>query len=136
MRLIALAIVAAIAGHSSALAQDDIARELERKARAGEQDRGYCAQASADLVKLTRPQAAEQLNRLLARPDQQGAGLVFVMSDLPDGALACAYLAFRPVTTRDGKRCRPASTFICVVGQDCRATLYDAICEVRPGVWD
>lgn len=125
-----------MAGHSSAAAQDDIARELERKARAGEQDAGYCARASVDLVKLTRPQAAEQLNRLLARPDQQGAGLVFVMSDLPNGASACAYLAFRPASTRDGKRCRPAATFICVTGQDCRAKLDEVICEIRPGVWD
>ena len=116
--------------------QEEIAREIERKARAGQPDAGFCASAGADLVKLTRQQAAEQLNRLLARPDQQPASIVFVMSDLPNGASACAYLAFRPVTTRDGKRCRPAETFLCIAGQDCRAKLDDAICEVRPGVWD
>ena len=119
-----------------AAAQEDIARELERRARAGEQDSGYCARAGADLVKLTRRQAAEQLNRLLARPDRQAASIVFVMSDLPNGGAACAYIAFRPVTPRDGKKCRPADTFACVAGRDCRAKLDDAICEIRPGVWD
>jgi hypothetical protein len=116
--------------------QEEIAREIERKARAGEQDAGFCARVGADLVKLTRQLAAEQLNRLLARPDQQPASIVFVMSDLPNGGSACAYLAFRPVTTRSGKRCRPADSFLCIVGQDCRAQLDGAICQVRPGVWD
>jgi hypothetical protein len=118
-----------------AAAQDDIARELERKARAGEQDEGFCARTSGDLVRLTRPQAAEQLNRLLARPDQNTASLVFIMADVPGGA-ACAYLTFQPATTRDGRKCRPTHVFVCITGQDCRAKLDDAICEVRPGVWD
>ena len=136
MRFIAIALAAATAVVAPAAAQENIAREIERRARAGEQEGGYCARAGADLVKLTRQQAAEQLNRLLARPDQQAASIVFVMSDLPNGGAACAYIAFRPVTTRDGKKCRPADTFACVAGQDCRAKLDDAICEVRPGVWD
>jgi hypothetical protein len=135
MRLACLLFAGLLGAAASAVAQEDVARELERKARVGEQDGGFCARAGADLVRLTRPQAAEQLNRLLARPDQQRASLVFIMADVPQGA-ACAYLAFQPVTTRDGKKCRPTQTFVCITGQDCRAKLDDAICEIRPGVWD
>ena len=113
-----------------------IAREIERKGRAAEQDAGFCVRASADLVRLTREQAAIQLSRLLTRPDQQSASLVYVIADLPSGALACAYLAFRPAGLRDGKKCRPANSFVCIAGQDCLAKLGDAICEVKPGVWD
>lgn len=136
MRFVSLALATLLVGTAPAAAQDAIAREIERKARAGEQDAGFCARASADLVRLTRVQAAEHLNRLLARPDQQSASIVFVMADLPGGASACAYLAFLPVTTRDGKRCRPSSSYVCIVGRDCRAKLDDSICEVRPGLWD
>jgi hypothetical protein len=132
--LAALALSFAVAAPASA--QEEIAREIERKGRAGEQDGGYCTRASADLVKLTQQQAAQQLNRLLARPDRQRASIVFVMSDLPNGGSACAYFLFHPVSMRDGKRCRPTETFLCIVGRDCRSKLDDAICEVRPGVWD
>jgi hypothetical protein len=135
MRFLA-ALALSFAAAAPASAQEEIARELERKGRAGEQDGGYCTRASVDLVKLTQEQAAQQLNRLLARPDRQSASIVFVMSDLPNGGSACAYFLFRPVTMRDGKRCRPTETFICIVGRDCRSKLDDAICEVRPGVWD
>jgi hypothetical protein len=124
-----------VAAGSAAAQEPEAAGEIERKARAGEQDEGFCARAGANLVRLTRPQAAEQLNRLLARPDQERASLVFVMADLPSGP-ACAYLAFQPATTRDGKKCRPTHVFVCITGRECRAKLDDAICEVRPGVWD
>jgi len=136
MRFISIAAASFFAGLGPAAAQEEITRELERKARAGEQDRGFCARVSPDLVRLTRQQAAEQLNRLLARPGQQSASIVFIMADLPNGGTACAYLAFAPVTTRDGKKCRSAQTFVCITGQDCRAKLDDAICEVKPGLWD
>lgn len=136
MRFVAAVFALSLAVAAPAFAQEEIAREIERKGRAGEQDGGFCARASADLVKLTQQQAAQQLNRLLARPDRQRATIVFVMSDLPNGGSACAYFLFHPVTMRDGKRCRPTETFLCIVGQDCRSKLDDAICEVRPGVWD
>jgi hypothetical protein len=136
MRLILFALLGVLGLLAPATAQDDVAREIERKARAGEQDDGFCARSSTNLVRLTRAQAAEVLNRLLARPDQARARLVFIMADLPSGAPACAYLHFDPVTTRDGKKCRPAQTYVCITGQDCRAKLDDAICEVRPGTWD
>jgi hypothetical protein len=136
MRFISFALAALFAASTPVAAQDQIAREIERKARTGEPDGGFCARASADLVRLTREQAAEHLNRELARPDQQSASIVFVMADLPGGASACAYLAFRPVTMRGGKKCRPSESFLCIAGRDCRAKLDDAICEVRPGVWD
>jgi hypothetical protein len=135
MRFIA-ALALSFAVVAPAFAQEEIARELERKGRAAEQDGGFCARASADLVKMNQQQTAEQLNRLLARPDRQRATMVFVLSDLPNGATACAYFVFHPVTMRDGKRCRPTETFLCIPNQDCRSKLDDAICEVRPGVWD
>jgi hypothetical protein len=138
MRAIASAILVAaatVAGIAPASAQQDIARELERKARAGEQDGGYCARAGRGLAKLTREQLAERLHVLLARPDQARASLVFVVTDRPDGEPACTYFAFEPVTTRDGKKCRPAHVFVCIAGQDCRADFDHAICELRPGKW-
>lgn len=136
MRFILFVLLALLSVAGPAPAQDDVARELERKARAGEQDGGFCARAGAELVRLTRTQAAEVLNRLLARPDQARAALVYIIADLPNGTPACAYLHFDPVTTRDGKKCRPVQTYVCITGQDCRAKLDDAICEVRPGTWD
>ena len=132
-------LLAAAAGAAPAWAQQQeaaIARELERKARAGEQDAGYCARIGRNLVRLTREQAAAHLNRLLARPDQQSASLVYVIADLPSGAPACAYLAFQPVGMRGGRKCRPSDLFVCIAGEDCRAKLDEAICEVKPGLWD
>jgi hypothetical protein len=141
MRIIGVLVLtaASVLAVAPTLAQGDersVAREIERKARAGEADAGYCLRASANLVRLTREQAATHLNRLLARPDQATASLVYVVADLPNGAQACAYLAFQPVGSRDGKKCRPVQTFVCIAGQDCRAKLDDAICEVKPGLWD
>lgn len=135
MRALAFALLAVLAGTSSASAQQDVARELERKARAGEADGGYCARVGRGLVKLTREQLAERLHRLLARPDQDRASLVFVVTDRPEGEPACTYFGFEPVTTRDGKKCRPARVFVCVTGQDCRYDFGHAICEHRPGKW-
>lgn len=134
MRAIALAIAVVLTCATGASAQQDVARELERKARAGEQDGGYCARAGRGLPKLTREQLAERLHVLLARPDQNRAALVFVASDRGDEP-ACAYFAFEPATTRDGKKCRPAHVFVCIAGQDCRANFDYAICELRPGKW-
>jgi hypothetical protein len=134
MRAFALAIAAVMTCAAGASAQQDIARELERKARAGEQDGGYCARAGRGLAKLTREQLAERLHVLLARPDQDRAALVFVASDRGEEP-ACAYFAFEPATTRDGKKCRPAQVFVCTAGQDCRANFDHAICELRPGKW-
>lgn len=134
MRVVSLAALALLASAAAASAQQGVARELERKARAGEQDGGYCASAGRGLVKLTREQLAERLHVLLARPDQDRASLVFVASDRGEEP-ACAYFAFEPATTRDGKKCRPARVFVCIAGQDCRANFDHAICEVRPGRW-
>lgn len=135
MRSIALAIAAAIAFNEPAAAQVDVRRELERKARAGEPDGGYCARVGRGLVKLTREQLAERLHTLLARPDQDRAALVFVASDRPEGEPACAYFAFEPATMREGKKCRPAHVFVCIAGRDCRFDFDHAICELRPGKW-
>lgn len=135
MRLIAFAVAALLAAVAPASAQQDITRELERKARAGEQDGGYCGRVSARLVKFTREQLAERLHTLLARPDQNRASLVFVVTDRPDGEPACTLFAFEPATTRDGRKCRPARVFVCIAGRDCRADFDHAICELRPGKW-
>ena len=135
MRFIA-ALALSFAVAMPAAAQEEIARELERKGRAAEPDGGFCARASADLAKLTQQQTAEQINRLLGRPDRQRATMALVLSDLPNGGTACAYFVFHPVTLRDAKRCRPTETFLCIPNGDCSSKLDDSICEVRPGVWD
>ncbi len=135
MRILAIAIVALFAAAGPAAAQQDIAREIERKGRAGEQDGGFCGRAMPRLAKFTRDQLAERLHTLLARPDQNRASLVFVVTDRPDGEPACTYFAFEPVTTRDGKKRRPARVFVCIAGRDCRSDFDHAICEQRPGKW-
>ena len=135
MRILATAVLAFVAAAAPASAQQNVARELERKARAGEQDGGYCGRVSRTLVKYTREQLAERLHTLLARPDRERASLVFVVTDRPDGEPACTLFAFEPVTTRDGKKCRPAHVFVCIAGRDCRSDFEHAICEVRPGKW-
>lgn len=134
MLRIAVALVAILSAAAPAVAQEPVARELERKARASEADGGYCARAGRSLVRMTREQLAERLHVLLARPDQDRASLVFVASDRGEEP-ACAYFAFEPATMRDGKKCRPARVFVCIAGRDCRANFDHAICEVRPGKW-
>jgi hypothetical protein len=133
------ALAAALAG-APAIAQDStlagLARELERKARAGERDNGFCAGAARRLERLDRAAAAQRLNRLLSRNDAAPASLLFVVADAPSGEPVCALLAFQPVAMRQGQKCRAAQAFACDSGQVCRARLDDEICEQKPGQWD
>lgn len=117
-------------------ARNAVARELERKARAGEQDNGFCLREAPKLERLDRPAAGARLNQLLSRSDSEGASLLFVVSDAPSGEPVCALLTFRAAAMRDGKKCRPSLVFACIPGRDCRAKTDDQICEMKPGQWD
>ena len=115
MRIIgalALALSALLAWSGPAAAQDTaqagVARELERKARAGEPDNGFCLRAAPQLERLDRPAAGARLNQLLSRA----------------------------AAMRDGQKCRPSMIFACIPGQDCRAKTNSAVCEMKPGQWD
>jgi hypothetical protein len=140
MRLphLALAAILAAGALPPAGAQDPrhaTARELERKARAGEADRGFCARAAPGLERLDRAQAGARLNRLLSRSDA-AASLLYAIADAPTGQPVCAYLVFRPAALRDGRKCRASEFFLCIPDADCRAKLDDRICEQKPGQWD
>lgn len=137
LSLVLVAWLAAAPGGASAQdAPNAVARELERKARAGEPDNGFCARDGARLERLDRPGAAARLNQLLSRNHAATASLLFVVSDAPSGEPVCAYLFFRPAALRGDQKCRPSHIFVCIANQDCRAKLDDSICEMKPGQWD
>jgi hypothetical protein len=136
---LALFVVPATWAASHAAAQDArqaTAREPERKARAGEADKGFCARAAPSLDRLDRAQAGARLNQLLSRNDAAQASLLYAIADAPSGQPVCAYLVFRPAALRDGKKCRASEFFLCIPDADCRAKLDDQICEQKPGQWD
>ena len=137
--VLALALAAWIACPGPAAAQDNaqaVARELERKARAGEADNGFCLRVAPQLERLDRAAAGARLNQLLSRADGEGASLLFAVSDAPSGEPVCALLVFRAAAMRDGRKCRPSLVFACIPGRDCRAKTDDQICEMKPGQWD
>lgn len=134
--ILCLALAAEFAAGSAALAQDEITRELQRKARANEQDGGFCARVAAGLPRLDQGQVRARLNEMLSRADAEGATLLFVTGDPAPTPPMCFYFAFQPAALKNGRKCRDSAIFGCVTGRDCRFKADQPICEVRPGVWD
>lgn len=134
--ILCLALAAGFAAAGAALAQDDVVRELQRKAKANEQDNGYCASVAASLQRLEREQVPARLNQLLSRADGEGAALLFASGGKGPEPIMCFYFVFQPASPRDGKKCRDSAIFGCVGGRDCRTRADNPICEKSPGVWD
>ena len=136
LALILCTLLAAWLGEAApAAAQDEIIRELQRKARAKELDEGFCERASERLERLGQPHVRARLNEVFARSDSEPFAMLFVSEEaLPKSA--CFYLVFDPATVKGGKKCRASTIFGCVSGRDCRMSANQPICEKAPGIWD
>src|SRR6185369_8376636 len=133
--ILCLALAAWLGGAASAAAQDDIAQELQRKARAKELDEGFCERASERLERFGQPHVRARLNELFARSDSEPVTLLFVSEEAAPAPI-CLYLVFEPAAMKGGKKCRASTIFGCVTGRGCRMSADQPICEKAPGVWD
>jgi hypothetical protein len=135
VRIVCLALAAWFAAAATAAAQDDIVRELQRKARAKEMDDGFCERASERLERLGQAHVRARLNEMLSRDDGDSVMMLFVSEEaLP--APTCLHIVFQPAAMKNGKKCRASTIFGCVIGRDCRMSADQPICEKAPGVWD
>ncbi|HEY7607987.1 MAG TPA: hypothetical protein VIF14_02065 [Alphaproteobacteria bacterium] len=133
--IICLAIAAWLGATAAAAAQDDIVRELQRKARAKDMDDGFCERASERLERLGQPHVRERLNETLSRADGETVTMLFVSEEeMP--ARTCLYLVFQPAAMKGGRKCRASTIFGCMIGRDCRVSANQPICERSPGMWD
>jgi hypothetical protein len=119
----------------SAAAQDDIARELQRKARAKERDEGFCQRAAERLERFGQQHVRARLNEWLSRADGEVVTMMF-LSEEAVPAQTCIYLVFKPAAMKGGQKCRATEVYGCIIGRDCRMKTDDAICEKKPGIWD
>jgi hypothetical protein len=129
-----LALIACLAAGTAA-AQEEIAREIQRKARAKDRDDGFCQRAAERLERFGQQHVRERLNELLSRDAGETVRMVF-LSEEAIPAQTCIYLVIGPATRKGGKNCRPTEVYGCIIGRDCRMKTDDAICEKRPGIWD
>jgi len=129
-----LAIVAGIAG--TAAAQDEIARELQRKAKAKDLDEGFCERAAERLERMGQQHVRARLNEMLSRNDTEPFTMLFVSDEPPTVPRTCFYFIFSPAKMQGGKKCRDSAIFGCLAGRDCRTRTDQQICEVKPGVWN
>jgi len=137
MRLVVSLCLALIVGFAgAAAAQDDIAREIQRKAKAKELDEGFCDRAAERLERLGQPHVRERLNEMLSRNDAEPFTMVFVSDEPPPVPRTCFYFIFSPAATKGGQKCRDSAIFGCLAGRDCRTRADQKICEKRPGIWD
>jgi len=133
--MLCLVLAAWLGGAASAAAQDEIIRELQRKARAKDMDEGFCERASERLERLGQPHVRARLNELLSRDDGETITMLFV-SEEATPAQTCVYLVFQPAARKGGKKCRASTVFGCKIGRGCRMSADQPICEKAPGVWD
>ena len=131
---LAIAVLAAAAGATAA--QEDVIRELQRKAQANEKDDGYCAGIAGGLQRLEQAQVRARLNDMLSRSDTETVTIIFASGGKAGQPIMCFYLTFQHAFTREGKKCRDSAVYGCVGGRDCRTKHDDPICEKSPGVWD
>jgi hypothetical protein len=129
-----LAFVAATAG--AAAAQDAIAQELQRKAKAKDLDEGFCERAAERLERLGQQHVRARLNEMLSRNDAEPFTMLFVSDEPPTVPRTCFYFIFSPAKMKGGKKCRDSAIFGCLAGRDCRTRTDQQICEVKPGIWD
>lgn len=138
MRLVRIvaALVLSFAAAGAASAQDEVVRELQRKARATEKDAGFCARVAEGLPRLDQAHVRARINEMLSRADGEGATLLFATGDPAPTPQMCFYFVFQPAAMKGGKKCRESAIFGCVAGRECRLKADQPICEVRPGTWD
>ncbi len=130
-------VVTALAGlPGAAAAQDDIARELQRKAKAKDLDEGFCERAAERLERMGQQHVRARLNEMLAQNETEPYRMVFVTDEPPTVPKTCFYFEFSAVKMKDGKKCRDSAIYGCLVGRDCRTRIDQPICEVKPGVWN
>lgn len=120
----------------TAAAQDEIARELMRKAKAKDLDEGYCDKAAERLERMGQQHVRARLNEMLSRDHSEPYAMLFVTDEPPTVPRTCFYFAFTPVKMKGGKKCRDSAIYGCLAGRDCRMRTNQQICEVRPGIWD
>lgn len=132
--LVVLASAAAFA--PPAAAQDEIARELVRKAKAKDLDEGFCDKAAERLERMGQQHVRARLNEMLSRNDAEPYSMLFVTDEPPTVPRTCFYFEFTPAKMKGGKKCRDSAIYGCLVGRDCRTRTDQRICEVRPGIWD
>lgn len=137
MRLVVSLCLALIVGFAgAAAAQDDIGREIQRKAKARELDEGYCERAAERLERMGQQHVRERLNEMLSRNDGEPFTMVFVTDEPPTVPKTCFYFIFSPAAMKGGKKCRDSAIFGCLAGRDCRTRTDQQICEKRAGIWD
>ena len=132
--LVALIILSGIV--PSAAAQEGIARELVRKAKAKDLDEGFCEKAAERLERMGQQHVRERLNEMLSRNDAEPYAMLFVTDEPPTVPKTCFYFEFSPVKMKGGQKCRDSAVYGCLVGRDCRTRTNQPICEKRPGIWD
>ena len=134
---IALYLMAAVTALPDlAAAQDEIARELVRKAKAKDLDEGFCDRAAERLERMGQQHVRERLNEMLSRNEAAPYAMLFVTDEPPTVPRTCFYFEFSPVKMKGGKKCRDSAIYGCLVKRDCRTRLDQQICEVKPGIWD
>lgn len=140
MRRVLIAIFAATTGLAAiagaAMAQDEIARELVRKAKAKDLDEGFCDKAAERLERMGQQHVRARLNEMLSRNHAEPYAMVFVTDEPPTVPRTCFYFTFSPAKMKGGKKCRDSAIYGCLVDRDCRMRADQQICEVRPGIWD
>ncbi len=119
-----------------AAAQDDIVRELVRKAKAKDLDEGFCEKAAERLERMGQQHVRARLNEMLSRSDSEPYRMLFVTDEPPTVPKTCFYFEFTSAKMMGGKKCRESVIYGCLVGRDCRTRTNQPICEVRPGIWD
>lgn len=130
------ALIAAAALAPPAIAQDEIVRELVRKAKAKDLDEGFCERAAERLERMGQQHVRARLNEMLSRNDSEPFSLLFVTDEPPTVPRTCFFFEFSAAKMKGGKKCRDSAIYGCLVKRDCRTRLDQQICEVRPGVWD
>jgi hypothetical protein len=131
-----VALIAAAGPAPTAMAQDAIARELVRKAKAKDLDEGFCEKAAERLERMGQQHVRERLNEMLSRNDSEPYTMLFVTDEPPTVPKTCFYFEFSPVKMKGGKKCRASAIYGCLVKRDCRTRMDQEICEKSPGIWD
>jgi uncharacterized protein (DUF3084 family) len=131
--MLCLVLLAGLA--APAAAQDEMARELQRKAKAKERDEGFCQRAAERLERFGQQHVRARLNEMLGRADGETVTMMF-LSEEAVPTQTCIYLVFHPAAMKGGLKCRRTEVYGCPIGRDCRSKTDDVICEKKPGIWD